>query len=251
MADLKEAHLFPSLEAQQSHWYYRAKVGCLFDLLTPWLNKQQGNIKLRGLDFGAGNGVMSKSLGCIINGASIDWDLVDEAFVDKCQKEKIGFTNLQCVPSDQEYDLIIAIDVIEHIQNDCAALQLLRERVRPGGVLVVCVPAYDFLWSDHDRYLEHCRRYHPSRLIEVLNASGWDVEYKHSFLTLLFPIVLIQRLLTKPAKEPVSSLTIPKPWLNITLSIILELERKLLRILPVLSRMPGLSIFVVARPFSC
>ena len=250
MADLKEAHLFPSLEAQQSHWYYRAKVGCLFDLLTPWLNKQQGNIKLRGLDFGAGNGVMSKSLGCIINGASIDWDLVDEAFVDKCQKEKIGFTNLQCVPSDQEYDLIIAIDVIEHIQKDCAALQLLRERVRPGGVLVVCFSAYDFLWSDHDRYQDHCRRYHPSRLIEVLNASGWDVEYKHSFLTLLFPIVLIQRLLTKPAKEPVSSLTIPKPWLNITLSIILELERKLLRILPVLSRMPGLSIFVVARPFS-
>jgi len=250
MADLKEAYLFKSLEAQQNHWYYRAKVRCLFDLLTPWLNKQHASIKLRGLDFGAGNGVMSKSLGSIVNGVSINWDLVDEAFVGKCQIEKYGFTNLQCVPSDQEYDLIIAIDVIEHIQKDCAALQLLRARVRPGGILVVCVPAYDFLWSDHDRYLDHCRRYNPSRLIEVLSASGWDVEYKHPFLTLLFPIVLIQRLLTKPAKEPVSSLTIPAPWLNIALSIILEFERKLLRILPALSRMPGLSIFVVARPFS-
>ncbi len=102
MADLKEAYLFPSLIAQQNHWYYHAKVRCSFDLLTPWLNKQHANIKLRALDFGAGNGVMSKSLGSIINGVSINWDLVDEAFVDKCQIEKYGFTNLRCVPSDQD-----------------------------------------------------------------------------------------------------------------------------------------------------
>ena len=248
MADLKEAHLFPSLQAQQKHWYYCGKVRLLEDVLTPWLRQRSRGSVCQGLDFGAGNGVISRSLGAHLQGVSINWDLVDDAFrADSVCCDAEGFKQLRSLPKDQHYDLILAIDVIEHIDDDCAVLGTLRQYLSPGGILVVAVPAYGFLWSDHDRFLEHRRRYNRSQLRRVLQASGWRLEHLQAFLVFLFPVALVQRLGKRPAAQPQSALSVPSARLNSLLVSILEFERCMISRFPMLGSFPGLSLFAVAR----
>jgi len=248
MADLKEAHLFPNLQAQQQHWYYSGKVQRLKDLLSPWLLQRPRSSVCRGLDFGAGNGVISRSVGTQLQGISIIWDLVDEAFGAVSEHHcPEGYHYFDSLPNEQSYDLILAIDVIEHIDDDHAVLATLKHHLRPGGILLLAVPAYGFLWSDHDRFLEHRRRYNRLQLKRVFKAAGFHLEHVESFLVFLFPVALLQRLGKRPASQPKSALTIPPAWLNRLLTSVLELERRFISAVPLIGRCPGLSLVAVAR----
>lgn len=142
--------------------------------------------------------------------------------------------------------LLTSLDVLEHLADDVEALVELGRVVRPGGLLVLAVPAYEWAWSDHDVTLGHRRRYTATRLRRVAEDAGLEclrVTYFHSWLA---PLAFLLRktplkLLVRGDQEEASFVS---PAVNRVFVALTSLERRLLRVLP----MPfGLSILLVAR----
>lgn len=133
--------------------------------------------------------------------------------------------------ADQVFDLILMLDVLEHIEDDAGTLEVLRSRLARGGWLVIAVPAFPFLWSAHDVRLHHYRRYTKPLLKARLEAAGFTPGYVGYFNTLLFPPVAAIRLIKKLLKENRAADDVwadlkmpPKPF-NAALSHIFALER--------------------------
>lgn len=97
----------------------------------------------------------------------------------------------------EEFDLIVAFDVIEHIENDVAALSNISRMLHKGGGLIITVPQHMFLWSKLDEIVKHKRRYSRRELLTKLQENGFDISYATSFLFVLFPLMLISRMFDK------------------------------------------------------
>ncbi|QGG95354.1 methyltransferase domain-containing protein [Actinomarinicola tropica] len=143
-------------------------------------------------------------------------------------------------------DVLTSLDVVEHLDDDVAALREYRRVVRPGGLILLTVPAYQWAWSRHDEVLGHRRRYTAARLRDVADAAGVEVErvtYFHSWLTPLAAVVRKTpiRRLVRGDEEEVSYV---HPHVNRLLGWIATAERRVLRSadVPV-----GLSILLVGR----
>lgn len=104
---------------------------------------------------------------------------------------------IEALPFHRPFDLIGIFDVLEHIHDDGAALGHLRSLLRPGGALIMTVPAGPALWSRIDGESHHRRRYDPRRLHDVLRAGGFHPEYQTYFMAGIYPIVWIARGLSR------------------------------------------------------
>lgn len=98
---------------------------------------------------------------------------------------------------DEQFHIITAFDVIEHVDNDSAALSNINQMLEDNGVLILSVPQHMFLWSKLDEIVKHKRRYSRKELVSKLKANGFDISYVTSFLFVLFPLMLISRLFDK------------------------------------------------------
>ena len=103
---------------------------------------------------------------------------------------------------DQQFHIITAFDVIEHVDNDAAALSNINQMLEDNGVLIISVPQHMFLWSKLDEIVKHKRRYSRRELVSKLKANGFDVAYATSFLFVLFPLMLVSRLFDKGRDDP-------------------------------------------------
>lgn len=142
------------------------------------------------------------------------------------------------------FDLAVALDVLEHLDDDEAALQALRALVKPGGSVLLTVPAFSFLWSHHDEVHHHRRRYTLSEVARKLVRAGLRVDYGSYFNTCLFPVVTLVRLCKSKLKiHPQSSdLSLPARPANALLRSIFGFERHLIGLI----RFPlGVSILAV------
>lgn len=101
------------------------------------------------------------------------------------------------IPFYDEFDLICAFDVLEHIEDDQAALNQIYQAVQTGGGLILTVPQHRWLWSSTDDYAHHKRRYTGDELKSRVENAGFRVEYVTSFVSLLLPVMLASRLLQK------------------------------------------------------
>ncbi|MEI6730737.1 MAG: class I SAM-dependent methyltransferase [Pseudomonadota bacterium] len=93
------------------------------------------------------------------------------------------------------FDIIGSFDVIEHIENDVAAIANIYAMLNPGGNFILTVPQYMFLWSKHDEMLHHKRRYSRKELLTKLTGAGFEIKLCSSWLFCLFPLMLTQRLI--------------------------------------------------------
>lgn len=101
----------------------------------------------------------------------------------------------------EDFDLILAFDVIEHIENDVVAISNINKMLRQGGSFIVSVPQHMFLWSQLDEIVKHKRRYSRRELVAKLQENGFDITYATSFLFVLFPLMLITRLFDRGHKQ--------------------------------------------------
>lgn len=97
----------------------------------------------------------------------------------------------------EKFDLIVAFDVIEHIENDVAAITNINRMLHKGGGLIMTVPQHMFLWSRLDEIVKHKRRYSRRDLVTKLQENGFDISSTTSFLFVLFPLMLISRMIDK------------------------------------------------------
>jgi len=145
----------------------------------------------------------------------------------------------------ESFDLIAATDVIEHIEDDAGSVRAIAALLRPGGVFLMTVPAYRFLWSDHDEINHHKRRYLKREVKALLGNAGLEIVRASYFNTLLFPVVLGVRFLgTLTGRKATDDLAIPPAPVNGALAAVMGSERHLLRLVD----LPfGVSVAALAR----
>jgi len=94
----------------------------------------------------------------------------------------------------ETYDMILAFDVLEHIEKDIDAMSNIKNMLSVGGKLIVSVPQHMFLWSSLDEIVKHKRRYSRSDMLEKLTACGLEISYCTSFVFALFPLMVVSRI---------------------------------------------------------
>jgi len=127
------------------------------------------------LDFGAGRGVLARPLAA--NGHRVSCVEPDPDL--RARLTQVGLcvhAELHEIPPES-FDFIYTMNVLEHIRDDGAVVEALRTRLKPGGVLLVYVPAFPLLYSSMDRKVGHVRRYRHGRLVGLLGAAGLQVEF--------------------------------------------------------------------------
>jgi SAM-dependent methyltransferase len=150
------------------------------------------------------------------------------------------------IPFRDEFDVIGAFDVLEHIQEDDQVLAEMWAAVRPGGGIVVTVPQHAFLWSAVDEVAGHVRRYRARDLVGKISRAGFEVIRTTSFVSLLLPLMMLSRLRQKKgAGECVAREEFALgPIANMVLEKVLDAERSLIRL--GLSLPAGGSLLIVA-----
>jgi SAM-dependent methyltransferase len=228
-------------ELEESHWWYRARRLIVSDLILRLLPPPSDII-----DYGAGAGGTADSLkGRGYNVVAAD---ISEEALDACRVRGLATVSLKYESlRSSSADCILVGDVLEHVNDDVALLFSLRQTLRPRGLLVVTVPAYDFLWSGEDYVSEHVRRYTRRTLLQRLDLAGFRPVWCSYFNTLLFPAIAsirITKRLLFPRQVYRSDVVRPPQWENETLFRLFASERRLLRWM----RFPvGASLLAVAQ----
>lgn len=128
----------------------------------------------------------------------------------------------------ERFDLVALLDVLEHLGDDEGALRALAKRLEPGGLMLVSVPAFAFLWSRHDAQHHHKRRYTRASLLAVARDAGLQPVRVSYFNTLLFPLIAIRRMLGRLLGHAGDDDALPPPWLNRLLGAVFAFERRLI-----------------------
>lgn len=146
--------------------------------------------------------------------------------------------------SPASFDAVCAFDVVEHVDQDAASVAALAERVRPGGYLVVTVPAYQWMWSRHDESHHHKRRYTRPEITAMVRAAGLEVVKSSYFNAVLFPLAAVVRALKRVTGSQVEDDKLPAAPVNAVLGGLFAMEAPAVAA----GSLPfGLSIVVVGR----
>jgi SAM-dependent methyltransferase len=180
------------LEAEDSHYWFRARRRILGDVIRSLPLPASPRI----LDVGCGGGRFLIDLAQVgvvsaIEPLPASFEVAQARGVADVRRN--GIDDIPFEP--HAFDLITCLDVVEHIEDDVGAFRAMREMARPGAHLAVTVPAYQWLWSDHDRINHHFRRYNRRSLDASGVAGGWQpVRWTYFNASLLPPAVLVRSI---------------------------------------------------------
>ncbi len=215
-------------QAEDRHWWYRGRrtviEGVVDGLRLP--------ARARILDAGCGSGrnMLELARHGTVTGVELSETSVALARGRRAGEVVAGSVLEMPFPADS-FDLAVSLDVIEHLEDDLAALRELRRTVAPGGSLLVTVPAYQWLWSGHDEINHHHRRYTRRSLQRVAEQAGWDQVRTTYFNSLLLPMAIVLRVLDRFSRKTTESsldLWIPPGPVNWLLERPLALESALI-----------------------
>jgi len=229
------------MEEDRRHWWFRGRLAVLLAVLRRTLPPRR--VRLVELGCGTGNvlAALTEFGECV--GMEAHSDLVAAAHAAGLDVRPGRLPADLPVP-DGWADVVLLLDVLEHLDDDAAALATARRALAPGGLLVVTVPAYRWLWSDHDVALGHRRRYAARELAERVRGAGLSVERVSYFNMLLFPAVAAVRVWKRLVGDRTHDLRRPSNRWNRRLGRVFALERHLLPRVP----LPfGSSLLLLAR----
>lgn len=216
-------------DLEEHLWWFRARRELILALLQPF--PRESHI----LEIGCSGGELLRDLARAGFSQTEGIDISPEAIakarargasqVREARGEATG-------AADASVDILIAADILEHIENEEAAVREWHRILKPGGTLIVMVPAFMALWSGHDLVNEHKRRYRKHRLNQVLAAGGFTIARSSYWnFTLFFPTLavrLLPRLVGRKPQPKAQLFALPRP-LNALLLLLLRAENALLR----------------------
>lgn len=230
-------------KVEDTHWWFQGRRAILNDIISNLSLPAQADI----LEAGCGTG---GNLGMLARYGLVHAMELDETSLGYARGRGIGKVLWGMLPDQipfegRKFDLIVLLDVMEHLDEDDKAIASLTSRLNEGGWLVITVPAFQFLYGAHDVIHHHFRRYNKCGLNMVLNGKGLEVTQLSYFNTLLFPCVAAVRLARKLVPARGSDLSGSGfSVLNRLLSALFSAERHLLKLAP----LPfGVSLVAVCR----
>ena len=180
-------------EEEERHWWFRGRRALIWALLHHAALAPSPRL----LDAGCGTGRNLVEFGVLGPATGVDPSAEAVAFCHQRGLDDVRCAGLESLPfAPGAFDLVLACDVLEHIEDDTGALRELRRVTSDGGSLIVTVPAYQWMWTQHDVQLHHVRRYSRAVLGARVAASGWTVACATYFNSILFPVVAAARLVT-------------------------------------------------------
>jgi SAM-dependent methyltransferase len=176
---------------ESTHWWFRWR----FDLISDVLDSLRQDGPLRILDAGCGTGQMLKSLESHGEAIGIDSSGQAVGYARDRGVQRLVRGSITDPPfRDGSFDCVVALDVIEHVDDDVSILTKLHEVVKPGGHLIVTVPAFKTLWSEHDEINQHKRRYRAGHLSRLIEEAGFDLQrVSYCNTTLFLPVLAIRK----------------------------------------------------------
>jgi len=238
-----EAHLYPQMAAlEHHHWWFVARRRIINHFLQRLSLPSSAQILEAGCGTG-GNLAMLARYGQVY---ALEFD--DQART-MAQGLNIAEVRKGALPDDipfpnQQFDLIVLCDVLEHLADDAQALAALNRYLKPGGWLFITVPALPMLWSQHDEQHHHYRRYLKAPLRHLVNAHDYQVHWCNYFNVILLPLVWASRYQQRLTGRHQDDLAMPALWLNTLLMQIFASERFLISWLPMWA---GVSLILLAR----
>lgn len=228
-------------ELDERHWWYRARREVLAALIRRRVRPPR---QAKILEIGCGTGHNLAMLAEFGEVDALEVDAGARAVAEKRLGRRVLSAPLPELEGVAEgyYDMIGAFDVIEHIADDQAAIASIARRLKPGGKLVVAVPAHQWMWSAHDTVNHHHRRYSKRALKRLITASPLQLEAIGFFNSLLFPLAVAQRLASRVSGKDSSDLKLPPRPVNYALERGFAAERLLIGRVPL---PPGLSLFAI------
>jgi SAM-dependent methyltransferase len=231
-------------EHDSTHWWYRARR----DILADYLTREGGLPKAaKILEIGCGTGHNLPMLGQFGEVDAIEIDPAARDIAAQRLGKPVGAAPLPILPDVPmgHYDLIAVLDVVEHIEDDVAALSAMRERLAPGGKILITVPAHPWMWSAHDVVNHHHRRYTKATLKAAITAAGLRPRKLGYFNSLLFPLAAGARVVGRLTGREDSDDSPPPRAINALFETIFRAERFMVGRVPM---PPGVSIVTLAEP---
>lgn len=202
-------------EIEEKHPWFVTRSNLFLSLIP---NNKNSSI----LDFGCGTGSFLKKLNSVgytdLSGVEISETKPSSA--SDC------FVITKTIPK-RKYDVILMMDVLEHIEDDSAALIKIKSHLKPGGILLLSVPAYQLLWSEHDTLNMHFRRYNRKSLSKLIKKANLKTLFITNWNCVFLPFIAASRLLSKQSSK---ELRLNDNFFSKIIYLILTFESFLLKI---------------------
>lgn len=228
----REGYFDDLAAAEATNFWYRARN----ELIT-WAIKHHFPRMTSFMEIGCGTGYALSGVRAAFPEAHLIGTEIITAGIEIAQRRVPSAQILQMdarqIPFRDHFDVIGAFDVIEHIDEDREVLAEVHRALKPGGGLVLAVPQHPALWSPHDEYTRHVRRYTASELHRKVKAAGFDILRTSSFVSLLLPLMFLARLGMRRAdpdarEDPVRAARVSRP-VSLALAPIMAVESSLIR----------------------
>ena len=234
-------------EVEDDHWWFVGRRAVVFAQIEDALKAQASSIaKFQALDIGCGTGATMDHLRKFGEVQGIDLAMIPLSFSRRRGHERTMCASATELPfADDTFDLITALDVIEHLDDDVAGLSEIRRTLKPGASAVIYVPAFMALWGPNDDQSGHKRRYRLPELQAAAEKAGLKVErISYSNFAMFLPIWLGRKLLNFLGRTEASENKINHPLINNLMAWMFSSEANWLR----RHRLPfGVSIVCVVR----
>ena len=217
-------------QIENNHWWHHHKRALVHQMITHFC-PEKGKV----LDVGAGTGKMLQELkqsGWQIFGIDTHQEAIKQSKRRDIPIQLIDIAKQSLPYQDNSFDLVIALDTLEHIANDKKAIKEINRVIKPAGIIILTVPAYQWLFCYWDKMLGHYRRYSSKTLKRLVNNSGLEILFLSYFFSyLLLPTVITRLIRTILRQKKVSDFKItPLNWLVVPfLKLLSKIERSFLK----------------------
>lgn len=225
--EIEEMHNF-----EKTYWWHVGKKHLVLELVKKY---KPNNSNMNILEIGCGTGEIAQSLNefgkIYVNDISATaLDYCKQKGIENVIEGDISIMNL--TEYENYFDIVLALDVLEHIQDDEETIRKIYKLLKPNGLFIINVPAYKFLWSGHDEALQHKRRYTSYEITQKLKDAKFKIINKSHFVFFAFPVIatvkFLSNFLARRSLPRTSYIILPNK-LNGFMINVLKMETKLLK----------------------